>query len=101
VGNAANAAGNAADAAHGEGNAEGQFGAPGTAPRNLNLPLGAHPPPGRAMLTAVQVVLLGEDADAQACVAVALPPVALGRLRRTCRGARGAVPVGVDWAQLY
>jgi len=52
------------------------------------------------MLTAVHVVLLGEDADAQACVAAALPPVGLGRLRRTCRGARGAAPVGVDWARL-
>jgi len=53
------------------------------------------------MLTAVHVVLLGEDADAQACVAAALPPVALGRLRRICRGASSAAPVGVDWAQLY
>jgi len=53
------------------------------------------------MLTAVHVVLLGEDADAQACVAAALPPVALARLRRTCHGASGAAPVGVDWAQLY
>jgi len=53
------------------------------------------------MLTAAHEVLLGEDVDAQACVAAALPPVALGRLRRTCRGARGATPVGVDWAQLY
>jgi len=52
------------------------------------------------MLTAAHVVLLGVDADAQDCVAAALPPVALGRLRRTCRGARGAAPVGVDWARL-
>jgi len=52
------------------------------------------------MLTAAHVVLLGKDADAQACVAAALPPVALGRLRRTCHGARGAAPVGVDWARL-
>jgi len=52
------------------------------------------------MLTAAHVVLLGEDADAQACVAAALPPMALGRLRRTCRGASGAAPVGVDWAWL-
>jgi len=52
------------------------------------------------MLTAAHVVLLGEDADAQACVAAALPPVALGRLRHTCHGASGAAPVGVDWARL-
>ena len=52
------------------------------------------------MLTAAHTVLLGEDADAQACVAAALPPVALGQLRRTCHGASGAAPVGVDWARL-
>jgi hypothetical protein len=52
------------------------------------------------MLTATHTVLLGEDADAQSCVATALPPMALGRLRRTCRGASGAAPVGVDWARL-
>jgi len=52
------------------------------------------------MLTAAHVVLLGADADAQACVAAGLLPVALGRLRRTCSGARGAAPVGVDWARL-
>jgi len=52
------------------------------------------------MLTAAHTVLLGKDADAQACVAAALPPVALGQLRRTCRGASGAAPVGVDWARL-
>ena len=52
------------------------------------------------MLTTAHTVLLGEDADAQSCVAAALPPVALCRLRRTCCGASGAAPVGVDWAWL-
>jgi hypothetical protein len=52
------------------------------------------------MLTAMHTVLLGENADAQSCVATSLPPMALGRLRRTCRGASGAAPVGVDWARL-
>jgi len=40
------------------------------------------------MLTAAHTVLLGENADAQACVAAALPPMALSRLRRTCRSAK-------------
>jgi ankyrin repeat protein len=52
------------------------------------------------MLTATHSVLLGADADAQSCVAAALPPMALGRLRCTCHGASGAAPVGVDWARL-
>jgi len=52
------------------------------------------------VLTAAHTVLLGENADAQACVAAALPPMALSRLRRTCRSARGAAPVGVDWTRL-
>jgi len=52
------------------------------------------------MLTAEHVVLIGEDADTQACVAAKLPPVALRRLRCTCRGASGAAPIGVNWARL-
>jgi ankyrin repeat protein len=69
---------------------------------NLNRP---HCAPAQLrcapMLTATHSVLLGADVDAQSCVAAALPPMALGRLRRTCRGASGAAPVGVDWARLW
>jgi len=70
---------------------------------NLNLPRCAprRPvPPWAPMRIAAHTVLLGENADAQACVAAALPPMALGRLRRTCRSASCAAPVGVDWARL-